>query len=101
MSQSSKKKKVWISILILIILAAAAAGIWFYLHQKPEAEAPLETVALGEAEVGDIVLFGTYEQDNDVSNGEEAIPWTVLAVILISVVWFALWIKKDRKGQAL
>ena len=31
----------------------------------------------------------------------ELIPWTVLAVILISVVWFALWLKKDRKGQAL
>ncbi len=31
----------------------------------------------------------------------ELIPWTVLTVILISVVWFALWLKKDRKGQAL
>ena len=31
----------------------------------------------------------------------ELIPWTVLVVILISVVWFALWLKKDRKGQAL
>ena len=32
------------------------------------------------AAVGDIVTFGHYEQDNDTSNGKEAIEWQVLAV---------------------
>ena len=32
------------------------------------------------AEVGSYVTFGSYEQDNDLSNGKEAIEWLVLAV---------------------
>lgn len=31
-------------------------------------------------QVGDCVEFGTYEQDNDASNGKEAIEWLVLEV---------------------
>lgn len=31
------------------------------------------------AEVGDIVYFGTYEQDNNTSNGKEDVEWIVLA----------------------
>ena len=34
---------------------------------------------LRNAEVGSIVEFGTYEQDNDSSNGQETIEWLVLA----------------------
>ena len=33
-----------------------------------------------DAKVGDIVQFGSYEQDGDESNGKEAIDWRVLAV---------------------
>lgn len=36
------------------------------------------TVELSKAKVGDVVLFGSYEQDNIASNGAEAIPWYVL-----------------------
>ena len=38
-----------------------------------------EIEKLKGAEVGDIVLFGTYEQDNNVSDGKENIEWLVLA----------------------
>ena len=31
------------------------------------------------ANVGDIIVFGTYEQDNNISNGKEDIEWLVLA----------------------
>ncbi len=34
---------------------------------------------LGSAEVGDIVIFGEYEQDNNTDNGKEPIEWIVLA----------------------
>ena len=34
---------------------------------------------LMEAKVGDTVIFGSYEQDNDLSNGAEELKWTVLA----------------------
>ena len=38
-----------------------------------------KTEKLKTAEVGDIVLFGAYEQDNNLSNGKEDIEWLVLA----------------------
>ena len=34
---------------------------------------------LQSASVGDIIMFGSYEQDNDASNGAEDIGWIVLA----------------------
>ena len=34
---------------------------------------------LSEAEIGSYVVFGTYEQDNDTTNGKEDIEWLVLA----------------------
>ena len=44
---------------------------------------------VSEAQVGDYVLFGSYEQDNNTANGKEDIEWLVLAkegdrVLLIS-----------------
>ncbi len=35
---------------------------------------------LSVAKQGDIVLFGSYEQDNNIQNGKEAIEWVVLEV---------------------
>lgn len=35
-------------------------------------------ISLKKAEVGSIVYFGSYEQDNDTSNGKEVIEWRVL-----------------------
>ena len=38
-----------------------------------------EQAIIKKAKVGDIVYFGTYEQDNDTTNGKEDIEWLVLA----------------------
>ena len=38
-----------------------------------------EIELLKTAEVGDTVRLGTYEQDNDMSNGKESVEWLVLA----------------------
>ncbi len=38
-----------------------------------------QQIILGKANVGDIVYFGAYEQDNNTSNGKEDIEWIVLA----------------------
>ncbi len=35
---------------------------------------------IAKAKVGDIVVYGNYEQDNDTANGKEEIAWKVLAV---------------------
>jgi hypothetical protein len=37
------------------------------------------TTALSSANVGDYVIFGSYEQDNNTANGKESIRWQVLA----------------------
>lgn len=37
-----------------------------------------EMTAIADAAVGDIVYFGSYEQDNDVVNGTEPVQWYVL-----------------------
>lgn len=46
-------------------------------------------IAISKAKVGDTVFFGSYEQDNDTTNGKEDVEWNVLAkesdrVLLIS-----------------
>ncbi len=40
-----------------------------------------EDVSSGDVAVGDYITFGSYEQDNDLSNGNEAIEWLVLDVV--------------------
>ena len=42
---------------------------------KPE----YQKILLARAEVGSYVFFGSYEQDNDTTNGKEDIEWLVLA----------------------
>ena len=37
-----------------------------------------QTALISEAEIGSSVFFGSYEQDNDTSNGKEDIEWIVL-----------------------
>ena len=47
--------------------------------EEPEPDvSDLGIVELEDAEIGDTVVFGHYEQDNDTSNGKEAIEWIVL-----------------------
>ena len=38
-----------------------------------------QQIMLAKADVGDVVCFGAYQQDNDISNGKEDIEWLVLA----------------------
>jgi len=37
-----------------------------------------EKKLIADAKVGDVITFGSYEQDNDLDNGAEAIEWVVL-----------------------
>ena len=59
------------------------------------------TVELSKAKVGDVVLFGVYEQDNIKSNGAEAIPWYVLDrdgdKLLLMSVYLLDCIKNNEK----
>jgi hypothetical protein len=46
--------------------------------ESVQSEERSEISSSEEADVGDIVIFGNYEQDNDESNGKEAVEWVVL-----------------------
>jgi hypothetical protein len=58
-----------------------AAGIRPCIWITAETEdSTVKPVALENAQVGDLVSLGQYEQDNNTENGKEAILWQVLAV---------------------
>ena len=59
-----------------------------------------ELELIKNAAVGDVVYFGTYEQDNDTSNGQERIQWLVLdkkddSVFLISAMGLDCLVYED------
>jgi len=62
-----------------IVLGSAGIRpcIWITAETDAVTVAP---VALESAEVGDLVSFGSYEQDGDSENGKEPILWQVLSV---------------------
>lgn len=49
-------------------------------EEVAEAEPEVEVVDISAAQAGDIIEFGSYEQDGDESNGAEPIQWEVLKV---------------------
>lgn len=57
---------------ILLFAFAAILALAFSACDKTEK-------MLKEAEIGDVVTLGTYEQDNDEANGKEPLEWRVLA----------------------
>ncbi len=50
----------------------------FIVMTQEKYEAKQEQDAISEAEIGDLVTYGHYEQDNDLENGSESIEWIVL-----------------------
>ena len=72
----------------VLVLALAAVAVWLLRQptvlpdtdeENPVTE-PQALPTLAEAVVpGDTITFGHYEQDNDATNGPEAITWKVLA----------------------
>ena len=65
-----KRKKVWLFGALAAIVRITAAGM---------AQAEIRDSYV-DVQVGDIIEFGSYEQDNDSSNGSEPIKWRVLEV---------------------
>ena len=47
--------------------------------QADPEEPPYTVVSLKDAAVGDVIVFGSYEQDNNDANGKEPLEWLVLA----------------------
>lgn len=49
------------------------------VEEPEDTESPEESLMLPAVNVGDIIVLGSYEQDNDNSNGAEDLEWIVLA----------------------
>ena len=56
-----------------------AYSIFEALGNYKDVEHRVQVISLKKAKVGDYISFGSYEQDNDTSNGNETIEWQVLA----------------------
>lgn len=71
------KKRQWKMILLvltgLVLLAAIIIGCYSVIHRIRS-----RVVPMNEAKVGNTVIFGSFEQDNDSGNGAEPIEWIVL-----------------------
>ena len=82
--KKSKKKKIIISVIIALIVLSGIGGLLYYVYGITDEwwilRYPKQSpVALNTANVGDIVMLGSYEQDNKTNNGKEPIEWVVLA----------------------
>ena len=85
--EEEEKKKPFIPIIIsalLLILTVWLIGIFpniiKYSRNKTGTDASEASVGdISEVSVGSYVFFGSYEQDNDTTNGKEDIEWLVLA----------------------
>lgn len=74
----------WITMGVALAAAAILLIVFFWNPDRSnvvtttEAETKTELDELKKAEVGDYITFGSYEQDNNLENGAEAIKWLVL-----------------------
>ncbi len=81
--KAAKKHRKTIAVITTILIACIAVSIVLTTViipniQHKEAVAKYSK-AFEDASVGDVVIFGTYEQDNNTANGQEDIEWLVLA----------------------
>lgn len=68
-------KKLSILLCLAVVLLSSLSLVACVKKTLPAAT---EQALIARASVGDHVIFGQYEQDNDVSNGKENIEWIVL-----------------------
>lgn len=79
--KAAKKRKKIIAITIPTVCACIAFVILLTQVIIPKQKLKKVIQYLESAAVGDTILFGTYEQDNNTSNGKESIEWLVLAKV--------------------
>lgn len=78
------EKLFFLKIISLIVVVCIWFVIIWTIAIKPSqiqesSNTQSKEVSLSKAEIGSQVIFGSYEQDNDTSNGKEDIEWIVLA----------------------
>ncbi len=74
------KNKLPIMFMIFALIVSLALSNDFFLSAKAE---------ITSINKGDIIIFGSYEQDNDTTNGQEPLEWIVLSVDGVRVLLFS------------
>ena len=74
-----KKRKKFPNIIIILVICFIIAmlflTVFLFLSRR---KTPSREYTEQQIEIGDTIEFGTYEQDNDESDGKEPIEWIVL-----------------------
>ena len=78
---SEKASKMCVKILSIIAAIVCVCIVFLLVRQEVVKQQKIseKTEFLKSVEAGDTVTFGTYEQDDNISNGKEDIEWLVLA----------------------
>lgn len=83
--RKKKRKKIIISTAIIVCVCLVFGVVLKFVivpsvkYHSEQKQIEFVQEQLKSVSVGDKVRFGTYEQDNDISNGKEDIEWRVLA----------------------
>lgn len=82
LNDKKKKSPVKVIIAVILVIALCVGGAAYILLQKESSEVSgaKNPSDLSDFSVGDVIKFGSYEQDNNTSNGKEEIEWQVLEV---------------------
>ena len=85
--KNPKRTPLILGVSLSAVLVVAICAIWIALDGYKDSAVPPASVYdeheiddLKSVKVGDNVFFGTYEQDNNPSNGKEKIEWRVLDI---------------------
>lgn len=79
-SKYRKDKRIIFSVILCIVLILAVIVTFF---AYPNLKFQMQYNKIKNAKVGDVVKFGTYEQDANKKNGKEPIEWMVSEVDLV------------------
>ncbi len=80
MKDTAKKNRILIIVIAVLTFCVLAAAGWFAFSIL-SGSAPVDLAKADQLSKGDVVRFGTFEQDGDTSDGPEAIEWIVLDVM--------------------
>lgn len=79
--RNSKTAIIIVSVAAVVIAVGLVYRLFFYHAENNNfTKSDDDTKSFNEITVGEHYTFGTYEQDNDESNGAEPLEWRVLAV---------------------
>lgn len=79
LNELKKKRKNIIISIVLIVCVCIVFGVVLKSVIVPSVKEKYKIQKIKEANIDDIIYYGSYEQDNDISNGKEDIEWRVLA----------------------